>query len=39
VQDRYLAEWLEFHLCAGVEHFFLFNHHSATEVHRDILQP
>lgn len=38
-EDRYLAEWLEFHLCVGVEHFFLFNHHSATERHRDILQP
>ena len=38
-QDRYLAEWIEYHLCAGVEHFFLYNHHSATDDHERILRP
>ena len=38
-EDRYLAEWLEFHLCQGVEHFFLYNHHSASDEHLQILAP
>ncbi len=38
-EDDFLAEWLEFHLCAGVEHFFLYNHFSATERHEEILRP
>jgi hypothetical protein len=38
-EDRYLAEWIEFHLCQGVEHFFLYNHHSASEDHLGLLAP
>jgi hypothetical protein len=38
-EDDFLAEWLEFHLCAGVEHFFLYNHFSATDKHEEILRP
>ena len=38
-EDDFLAEWLEFHLCVGVEHFFLYNHFSATDQHEDILRP
>jgi hypothetical protein len=38
-EERYLAEWIEFHLCAGIEHFYLFNHHSATREHEAVLLP
>ena len=38
-ESRYLAEWIEFHLCAGVDHFYLFNHHSATREHETVLMP
>ncbi len=38
-EDDFLAEWLEFHICAGVEHFFLYNHFSATDQHEEILRP
>jgi glycosyl transferase family 92 len=34
----YLAEWLEFHLLAGVERFFLYDHES-TDSSRDVLAP
>jgi hypothetical protein len=37
-EARYLAEWLEFHLLAGVEHFFLYDNNS-TDDHRDVLAP
>ena len=37
-EARYLAEWLEFHLLAGVEHFFLYNNNS-TDDHREVLAP
>ena len=37
-EARYLAEWLEFHLLAGVEHFFLYNNDS-TDDHREVLAP
>jgi hypothetical protein len=37
-EARYLAEWLEFHLLTGVEHFFLYNN-SSTDDHRDVLAP
>lgn len=38
-EERYLAEWLEFHLCAGIDHFYLFNHHSSTAEHEAVLAP
>jgi len=38
-EERYLAEWIEFHLCAGIDHFYLFNHHSATAEHEAVLLP
>mmetsp|Transcript_50425 Transcript_50425/g.81437 ORF Transcript_50425/g.81437 Transcript_50425/m.81437 type:complete len:390 (+) Transcript_50425:94-1263(+) len=38
-ENKYLGEWLEFHLCQGVEHFFLYNHHSSSDVHERILAP
>ena len=38
-ETRYLAEWLEFHLCQGVEHFFLYNHHSSSDDHEAVLAP
>ena len=34
----YLREWLEFHLLAGVEHFYLYNNFSADDF-RDVLEP
>ena len=37
-EARYLAEWLEFHLLAGVEHFFLYDNNS-TDDHREVLAP
>ena len=38
-ETQYLAEWLEFHLCQGVEHFFLYNHHSSSDDHEAVLAP
>ena len=37
-EARYLAEWIEFHLLAGVEHFFLYDNDS-TDDHREVLAP
>ena len=37
-EARYLAEWIEFHLLAGVEHFFLYDNNS-TDDHREVLAP
>lgn len=34
----FLAEWLEFHILAGVERFFLYDHES-TDDSRDVLAP
>lgn len=34
----YLKEWLDYHLVAGVEHFFLFDNNS-TDNYLDILKP
>jgi hypothetical protein len=34
----YLAEWVEFHLLAGVERFFLYDHES-TDASREVLAP
>ena len=36
--ERYLAEWLEFHLLMGIERFFLYDHES-TDASRDVLAP
>jgi hypothetical protein len=36
--EPYLAEWIEFHLHAGVERFFLYDHES-TDASRDVLAP
>ena len=38
-EARYLPEWLEFHLCQGVEHFFLYDHHSSSDAHMPVLDP
>jgi hypothetical protein len=37
-EGPYLAEWLEFHLLAGVERFFLYDHES-TDSSREVLAP
>jgi hypothetical protein len=37
-EARYLAEWIEFHLLAGVEHFFLYDNNSIDD-HHDVLAP
>lgn len=37
-EDRFLKEWVEFHLVSGVQHFWLFNNLS-TDNFRKILQP
>jgi glycosyl transferase family 92 len=34
----YLAEWLEFHLLVGAEHFYLYDNGSADD-HLDVLRP
>jgi Glycosyltransferase family 92 len=36
--EAYLAEWLEFHLLAGVERFYLYDHES-TDGSRELLAP
>ena len=30
-EGPYLVEWIEFHLEQGVEHFYLYNHHSSDD--------
>lgn len=37
-EARFLEEWLDYHLAAGVDHFFLYNNFSADE-YQEILQP
>jgi hypothetical protein len=37
-EGPYLAQWLEFHLLTGVEHFFLYDNGS-TDSSRDVLAP
>ena len=34
----YLKEWIEYHKLVGVEHFYLFNHHS-TDNYKQVLTP
>ena len=37
-EGRYLREWLDYHLLAGVEHFYLYNNDS-TDDYREVLAP
>ena len=37
-ESRYLAEWLEYHRMAGVEHFFLYNNNSVDD-YKEVLAP
>ena len=38
-EDRFLSEWLSFHLCTGIEHFFLFFDRPSDFCFQEILQP
>mmetsp|Transcript_13275 Transcript_13275/g.36676 ORF Transcript_13275/g.36676 Transcript_13275/m.36676 type:complete len:331 (+) Transcript_13275:63-1055(+) len=39
-EDLYLQEWVEFHLCAGVQHFYLYDHRSQDpDAARRALEP
>ena len=37
-EARYLKEWLDYHLLAGVEHFYLYNNESSDDF-REVLAP
>ena len=37
-EGRYLKEWLDYHLLAGVEHFYLYNNDSADD-YQEVLAP
>lgn len=37
-EGRYLKEWLDYHLLAGVEHFYLYNNDS-TDDYQEVLAP
>lgn len=37
-EEKYLAEWLEYHLLIGVEHFYLYNNESDDEFEK-VLEP
>ena len=37
-EGRYLKEWLDYHLLAGVEHFYLYNNNSSDD-YKKILAP
>ena len=37
-EARYLREWLDYHLLAGVEHFYLYNNDSSDD-YREVLAP
>ena len=37
-EARYLKEWLDYHLLAGVEHFYLYNNDS-TDDYKEVLAP
>lgn len=37
-EGPYLKEWIEFHKLVGVQHFYLYNHHS-EDLFLDVLQP
>ena len=38
-EDRFLREWLAFHLCVGIEHFFLYADRPSDDCYMEILQP
>ena len=37
-EGRYLKEWLDYHLLAGVEHFYLYNNDSSDD-YKEVLAP
>ena len=37
-EGHYLKEWLDYHLLAGVEHFYLYNNDS-TDNYKEVLAP
>ena len=37
-EGRYLKEWLDYHLLAGVEHFYLYNNNSSDD-YKEVLAP
>ena len=37
-EGRYLKEWLDYHLAAGVDHFYLYDHES-TDNYNEIIKP
>ena len=37
-EGRYLKEWLDYHLLAGVEHFYLYNNNSSDN-YKEVLAP
>ena len=37
-EGRYLKEWLDYHLLAGVEHFYLYNNDSSDD-YAEVLAP
>ena len=37
-EGRYLKEWLDYHLLAGVDHFYLYNNYSSDD-YKEILAP
>jgi len=38
-EDQFLREWLSFHVCTGIEHFFLYVDRPSTSCFNDILRP
>ena len=38
-EDRFLREWLSFHLCVGFEHFYLYADRPFDDCHTELLQP
>lgn len=37
-EGKYLKEWLDYHLLAGVEHFYLYNNDSSDD-YKEVLAP
>ena len=37
-EGKYLKEWLDYHLLAGVEHFYLYNNDSSDD-YQEVLAP
>ena len=37
-EGHYLKEWLDYHLLAGIEHFYLYDHES-TDNYNEIIKP